>query len=111
MRLGVLPWNEHLPDAQQGKTCQHHCRRAGCGFGATSVGFGTISDSSLLCVALAMTLAMEAVTAELLCQVPSSQWMFPSSDPCWQQEQLPALTLWSCVSEVGMSPSWWICSG
>lgn len=81
-----------------------------CGFGATSVGFGTISDSSLLCVALAMAL-LEAVTAELLCQVPSSQWMFPSSDLCWQQEHLPAPTLWSCVSGVGMSHSQWICSG
>lgn len=80
------------------------------GFGATSVGFGTAWDSSLLCVALAMAL-LEAVTAELLCQALSSRWMFPSSDLCWQQEQLPAPASWSCVSGVGMSPSRWICSG
>lgn len=78
-----------------------------CGFGATSVGFGTVLDSSLLCVALAMAL-LEAITAELLCQALSSQWIFPSSDLCWQQEQLPAP---ACVGGVGMSPSRWICSG
>lgn len=40
-----------------------------CGFGVTHVGFGTFWGSSLLCVALAVAL-LEAVTAELLCQLP-----------------------------------------
>lgn len=39
-----------------GKARQHDCRRVVFGFGATSVVYGTIWDSSVLCVALAMAL-------------------------------------------------------
>lgn len=69
-----------FPGAQQGKTCQQHCGRAVGGFGATRVGFGTIWEGFLPPVCGSGLL--EGVTAELLCQAPSSWWIFPSSDLC-----------------------------